>query len=287
MATSVFQSLAQDMTVKIGSARDRDQNPKTRSGRLLSYDNFEKGFGGWADHYSGTPRNPMSLISDRALSGTRSLLMSTVSKEPFSGDWLHNSNGTFNRMSRDFNERYIDFSAFISVGGTDAMAVGAFYMSLDTQRWDNSQRAYFRVRSLPSTTTGFRTWAIGHQAVQGDPVTYLGVVGTGSGNGFPGYNENKLNSMYVRVTLDLEENTGRGGYVEAQFGDTVYNLASIGAIPEQQFPQYSPTDENQSFAGGFNPGFQIGNSIPGVNNNVVGEAWLIMDEVVVSARKEL
>lgn len=280
-------AMAKDHSVLLGLARQWDQNAKTRTGRVLSYDNFDEGFGRWADHYSGTPRNPLSLTSERALSGKRSLMISAASGYPF-GDaspWLHNVSGTYNRMTRFFTERYVDFSCIYAFGGTDSMAVGSFFMYLDTQVWGQASptRSFFTLRSNPSSNTGIRTWGIRGNGGASDIITIPSSGGT-YGLATQGYNENKLNQGYMRLTVDLQANGGLGGYVECQLNHLTYNLTTVGAGSATEPPQIVAGDEDQSFAGGFNPGFGMGTTVPGTNSQIAGEAWLILDEVAVSVR---
>lgn len=280
---SVFKTMAQDITAKIGDSRDLDLNPLVRTGRVLAYDDFEEGFGGWADHYSGTPSNPNSLISDRALQGQRSLLLAGRSKARQEGqfaDWGHRSAATWNRMSRDFSERYVDISWFMAVGGTDAFAIGSFGVHIDTQTWDSTQRSYFRMIAERNSATGdVSRWTVqnGSEAV---PIS-----GTGPATpAFPGYNESKMNGMYARLTIDMQANGNLGGYVQAQLGGRLFDLTTIGAVPEQQTPQYVAGDQNQSFGGGFNVGLAMAANVPDVNNTIPGEAWAVLDQIAISVR---
>jgi hypothetical protein len=280
MATSVFNTIAQDYSILTGAARAMDLTPETRTGRVLSYDNFEDGFGRWADHYSGRPFPPISLTAERALSSKRSLMLGSVTPPSGASSYFGQNTSTYNRMSRTFTERFVDFSCWFSIGGSDALASSSWYMYLDTQAWDNTWRSFFRVQCGVSSTTGKRRWQIADNSG-----AYVAVPSAGLSNPtVTGWNEGKMNANYVRVTIDMTANAGHGGYYQLQVNDRTFSLSALGAGSGDYPPQVG-SGENDSFSGGFNPGFGMGSLFYGDANAVqFGKATLVLDEIVVSVR---
>lgn len=293
--------------VNIGSARALERNEKVLGGTVISYDNFEDGFGRWADHIAGnsttsTVRNPMSLTSERALTGTRSLLMSAktvpavVTDPTVRSNWRHDGTGSYNRLSRDFpitetGYRYLDFSWLMALGGTSARAFGSFNAYLDTQLWtlpsdwqtnpDYKGRSYFNIRVGIDPTTGLQRWGVGRESL----ATFQWLSSTAGGVATPGFNEDKRNATYVRVTFDLWANSLWGRYDSMQVADQSIDLTANNWRPWPDPPQYATDDPQRSFAGGMNPGFNITAGDPTVSGYESGETWAIVDDVVVSIRK--
>lgn len=294
-------------TIDIGTARAAEQNEKVLGGRIISFDDFEDGFGRWADHIAGndttsTVRNPMSLTSERALSGAQSLLMSartipeSVTDATARSNWRHGGTGSYNRLSRDFpitehGYRFLDFSWNMALGGTSARAMGSFNAYLDTQLgalpadWQTNPnykgRSYFNVRLATDPDTGLLRWGIGVQSLS----TFSWLPTTVGGVAAPGFNEDKRNATYVRVTFDLWANSLWGRYDSIQVADQLIDLSGNNWRPWPDPPQYSLTDPQRSFSIGKNPGFNITAGDPSVAGYEAGEVWAILDDVVVSMRK--
>jgi hypothetical protein len=304
----VFKSLLGGRsTLDIGTARSLERDEKVLDGKVLAFDDFEDGFGRWADHIAGndttsTVRNPMSLTSERALSGARSLLMSAKSAPAHITDpavranWRHDGTGSYNRLSRDFpitedGWRYIDISWHMALGGTSARAFGSFNVYLDTQEWvlpgdwqtnpNYKGRSYFNARVSIDPVTGFQRWGIGNQSLS----VHQWLESTVGGVAAPGFNEDKRNDTYCRLTLDLWANSKWGRYDSLQVADQLIDLVPFGYRPYAEPPQYSTTDPQRSFAGGLNPGFNITAGDPTVSGYEAGDVWAILDDVVVSIRK--
>lgn len=292
-------------TVDIGTARGNELDPKVLAGKVLAYDDFEAGFGRWADHISGnhatsTARNPMSLTSERALSGSQSLLIAARSQPAGveRSTWRHYSNGSYNRLSRDFpitetGWRYLDFSLHLALGGTTSRAFSAFQLYCDTQEWTlpadwNTShegtykgRSYYAVACRLDPATGLLKWSLGNQSLS----VFTDVASTVGGVAAPGFNEDKRNDVYVRVTFDMWANGKQGRYHSMQVADQTIDLAPLGIKPKAEPPQYSNDDPNRSFAGGLNPGISIQAADPTITGHEAGEAWAIVDQTVVSIRK--
>jgi hypothetical protein len=97
-----------------------------------------------------------------------------------------------------------------------------------------------------------------------------------------GNNENKWNMTYIRLTVDMQANSGAGGYQELQVGKQVYNLTGLGAGSARSTPQYDGVNMITDFNGGFNLGFGIVR-----NAAVAGGCQLFVDDVVYSASNTL
>lgn len=257
MATSVFGALN----------RGLHRWPDTD---VLFDDAFDAGFCGWRDHMGGsTPQAALGLTSHPVYSGSYALKLSTSRKRSTVNAAICSA---YKNVSRFVDSGKVTYEVMLTVGGADLdEGPTNFALCIDTQLWDNSARGFYNLicrRFGGSTQTRVNEWAI-----ISDDGTQIIFDSLATGAPMPGDNENKMNWGYYRLTIDLSANGGLGGYHEAQIGNRVYDLRSLGAGRGAQSPQTSSSVGAGSFAGGLNFGITM------VNRNTVdvGPDWVVVD----------
>ncbi|MEW1705940.1 hypothetical protein AB0230_01755 [Microbacterium sp. NPDC089190] len=227
-AGSAFDPLAFDLTrSKKASAR------LLRRGDVLNHDTFSGGsFNGWRDHFAyATPRGVLGLTQYPLIDGDHALMLST-GEGPYSADSVWNSHGTYRNMSVLNNDwDLISVSGFIMLAGDGDLTAkkypwGTVEIGLDTQWPGSTQRSFFKayLKDGIGGTAGSTGWML--RRSDGSDVMVAG-----SADVFTGGNERKWNWMYVRLTISRFANGGKGGYVELQVNDTIFDLqAQFGTI---------------------------------------------------------
>lgn len=271
MPRSIFQGLARDDSLLYDQYRFADLSP--RRGKVLFASDFRRGFEGWRDHYHGNaPANPLSLV-DYPLEG--GLMVSTQAKpdSSYATGWYGSANSAaFKNLSRHIDGGLCSFSTYITHGfDTGTAALGSFFICIDTQSWDNSRRSFFKLQCGRNDSTGNRSWGI-----IGGPSnsTYYGIPDT-AGNVTSGDNENKYNTDYVRLTVDLTT----WKYVEAQINHRVYPLTGLAPNDEAPEPPQVGTPAD-SFAGGLNCGVVV---TPGPAGS--GGSWVVFDKPMCTQKE--
>ncbi|QBX55871.1 hypothetical protein EXE58_10645 [Nocardioides seonyuensis] len=228
-------------------------------GSILFHSDFSgPSFDGWRDHqgsYSQTPT--VGLTRYPIHSGTHSLQLSTGAV-PYQPGLLSNTTSTYRNMSMVRESGLLSFSGWFAhagdadVEGSGGMAYSAWGLDLDVQAWDSTSRAFYH----------FYVVDTGHPS--GSPELALipndgwdPVVLPDSLHSVAGENEAKWNWNYLRLTVDLSGNGGRGSYVEAQCNHKVFDLRGLRVDPSHA-PQAGSAQA--SFAGGLNAGVTLGRS---------------------------
>lgn len=254
-----------------GAGRGRVVDSKRDGGGLVIYrSNFDAGFDGWTDHWDNFRPGPIVSLTNHAQHvGQRSLMLSTSEGPYVSGDWSNNTS-TFKRMAiyRDF--RFHSFSAYLATGiGGYSSSLGSYYLYIDTQEFDNSQRSFYQVQYEARPNPDFNRWQI-----RNDAATFVTV--PGSEHKALGDNDNKNGFQYVRLTIDKEANGGLGGYHALQVNKFEFDLTGLGAGSALEPPQASG-ELIAEFNGGFNIGLGLSR-----NNGVAGGCQLYADDIVYS-----
>lgn len=256
-----------------GTGAGRGRNLDTRApGKVLYRSDFDSGFDGWTDHWATyVPQPIVSRSSEICYRGTHSLMLSTGEAASPPGGDISNFVSTFKRLARHDEYRYHHFSAYLGqgVGGyTDSWF--AFQMYIDTQAFNNSKRSFYKLQfERPDLE-----WQIVNNS--GSFVTVPGF------HSFLGQNENKCGMEYVRLTVDMQANSGSGGYVELQSGNHVFDLTGLGAGSATGSVQYDGSNSITDFMGGLNLGFGLSRNTSGL-----GGCQLFVDDVVYSVSNTL
>lgn len=272
MAESVFQGLAGEQSLSRRYARNMDRRPQ--SGKVLFHSTFENGFDGWRDHYGfKSPYPPVSLTSYPVFSGAHALLLSTPDL-PYAQN-PQRSFSSYKNLTRFFDTGLVSFSGYFTHGsGRKAFAWSNWGIGVDTQKYDDSSRGFYKLVCRDRGGSNYPAWYItddsGNQ-----------VVIPNSGTNTAGENENKFNFDYVRLTIDLSANGGLGGYHEAQINNKVFDLTTLGAGRGLQTPQAGDMTTSDgryaSYAGGLNCG--IFGSASSLNPDAY-PAMLVADELM-------
>lgn len=239
-----------------------DGGQLTRRGRLMYAADFRDGYGGWNPvHNAGgsePPRSPLSLVDYPR----RALRLAVPGPSLGQG----NSTDAILRLERptaadgvcSISFRYALFSELAPTAPSTANAEMPFSMlsfGFDTQAWSNLERQFFSANAIPHVTdVNSDTWSLrGVRATHGGPINRVTVpAGRGATSLLAGFNENKMNWGYMRLTVRY----GAGAeYLELQAGGKLVDLRGITSVAEPM--QISPTDTSANFRGGFNPFFGI------------------------------
>jgi len=278
MATSIFSGLARDTSLSRRFARTPDR--AAQNGQVLFHSTFENGFDGWRDHYNyKTPYPPIGLTSYPVMSGGHALQLSTVDG-PITTTGGFTSGATFKNLARYYDTGLVSFSGYFAHGsGRGANAWDQWGLSLDTQKWDSSSRAFYKVWCQDRTSTTTPAWYLrGATATDNIVIPF-------SSTSTSGENENKFNFDYVRLTVDFSANGGLGGYYELQVNKDVFDLRTIFAGTPAEPPQTGGATENDrnysSFGGGMNPGLFIN---PNARLQSNYPAILVADELMMTVQ---
>ncbi|MHA3021275.1 hypothetical protein ACXPWS_13575 [Mycobacterium sp. BMJ-28] len=269
-------ALAKDEATGAGRGRNLDTHPP---GKVLYRSDFDTGFDGWTNHWSGYRPYPIiSRTSEICLRGSHSLMLSTGEHaSPVSND-VSNGCSAFKRLARHDEYRYHHFSAFLALGvGGFTGSWASFVMMIDTQAWDNSQRSFYQLACFYSAPPVYPKFAIVDNSAGWHDIT-----SPNSHHRIVGNNDNKQNFFYVRLTVDLQANSGLGGYKELQVGPQVFDLTGVGGQSAATAPQTDGTNYITDFNGGFNLGAAITR-----DPTVTGGCQLFIDDVVYSASNTL
>jgi hypothetical protein len=278
-------ALQKDETTSAGRGRSLDTHPP---GQVLYRSNFDQGFDGWVSHWGGIPAQPWPPISrttEMCYRGSHSLMISTGEHaSPVSND-ISNEGYAVKRMYRYDNYRYFHFSAFIALGiGNYDATWKSIVFQIDTQAQDNSIRSLYDIECVAMSSPNFSKWSLRGNNTGGTPPQFN--VNNPDTSLFThsliGENESKRGFQYVRWTIDMQANSGLGGYKELQVGQKVVDLSGQGAGPSSEPPQWDGTNPITDFAGGFNIAVGIIR-----NTATAGGCQLYFDDVVLSASNTL
>ncbi|MHA3024394.1 hypothetical protein ACXPWS_29495 [Mycobacterium sp. BMJ-28] len=254
------------------AARTPQRDPLPR-GKVLIHDTFDGGFDGWRDHYHGTgPAPALSLTSYPVFSGSHALMIgcSAPPDSNYVNGWASGTNAAaFKNLSRYYDSGLITFSCYMAhCTDQSSESLGGFWLMIDTQFWDNSQRSFFVLMVEREDNGNRKIWVMGNdqkqKPVSSDATQFLA-----------GDNENKFNFDWISLTVDLGANGGLGGYHSCQINHRVIDLRKADGQNAHQVPQAgSPMS---SFAGGLNFGVL---AIPGKPGS--GESYVVVDQAVVT-----
>lgn len=272
-------ALSKDEGTAAGRGRNLDRRDSVRSGGAVLYRSvFDTGMDGWIDHWNGYgPALVISRTSEMCYRGSHSLMLSTGEHPSPPADDVSSFVAAFKRLNRHDAYRYHSVSAYLAVGvGNYNGAWDSFYLYIDTQRQDNANRSFYQVRCSRYINPNHLTWMI--RGDTGATPEQKMVAVPGSAHSFIGNNENKLNFQYVRLTVDLQANSGAGGYKELQVGNQVFDLSGLGAGSSVEPIQGNTGLDIDDFAGGFNIGFGLYRNI-----STPDGCQLLVDDVVLTA----
>lgn len=245
-------------------------------------DRFNHSFCGWRQHMGGDQNSPqLSLTDIRTDSESERALWLTTSARPARSSApaiLSGGNVTYKNQSLFSRTGVIKFEAWIAIGGTNLdKAPQQWFIGMDTQRWDDQSRGFFKLTNRRFDGSGSRVnqWIINDDA--GNPVTITDTSNT-SGNPYSiGDNENKMNVFHVGLYQDLDAVVSAdgkpGGYLAAEIGGKTYDLRGLGAGRGKQPPQLTSSVGGGPFTGGWNCGIGLNNQTV---NNEDGPSWLIV-----------
>ncbi|WP_156448391.1 hypothetical protein [Mycobacterium sp. NAZ190054] len=247
---------------------------------VLFDDNFDQGFCGWRDHQGAAfAYAPLSRTALRTLDGSsHSLVLSTGARPNSSANIPHAEVSAYKNLSRWVDSGLVKFETWIAQGGADLdNSPNSWFIGIDTQRWDNSSRGFFKLRFRKFTGSGEAPVRSDQWALTNDVGSFVNLSPNPPN---AGDNENKMNFNYIALTVDLDtvvsSDGAPGSYHEAQVGADVYDLTGLGAGRGKQNPQIGSSVGAGSFAGGLNFGI-------GMTNNTVhtaaGPSWLLVGRV--------
>lgn len=273
MAQSIFQGLAQDEAT--GAGRGRSVDAARDKGLVIYRSNFDAGFDGWTDHWSGFRPAPIASLTERMqFRGKRSLMISTAEGAYNALEWSNNAD-IFKRLAYYRSHRFYSYSAFLALGmGGYSAAWSSFKLYMDTQHFDSASRAFYQVSCQAEGSPTFSRWQIAK-----DDGSFVDV--PGSDQVRTGDNENKQGFNYVRITVDSQANAGAGGYYQLQVNQNVFDLTGLGAGHGSQSPQYD-TASIDDFSGGFNIGAGLSRS-----TTQDGGCQLFLDDIVLNTHDEV
>jgi hypothetical protein len=260
-----------------GAGVGRSVDASRDKGVVIYRSNFDAGFDGWTDHWSGFRPSPIvSLTHAIQMRGKRSLMLSTAEGAYVSGEW---SNGVdvFRRMAFYRTYRFYSYSAFFALGaGGYSAAWDSFSFYIDAQKFTSgaNDRGLYQVQCQAQASPDFSRWRIIN-----DAGTYVTV--PSSTRVRTGDNENKLGFNYFRLTIDQNANSGNGGYHQLQVNQNVFDLSALGAGRGAQSPQFT-TNSIDDFSGGFNIGAGLSRS-----TTQDGGCQLFLDDIVLNAHNEV
>lgn len=258
-----------------GAGRGRSVDAARDKGLVIYRSDFDAGFDGWTDHWSGFRPSPIvSLTQEMQYRGKRSLMLSTSEGTYNASEWSNNVD-CFKRLAYYRSHRFYSYSAFLALGvGGYSAAWASFKLYLDTQVFDSSSRAFYQLSCQAEGSPTFSRWQISK-----DDGTFVDV--PGSHQVRTGDNENKQGFNYVRLTVDTAANGGLGGYHQLQVNQSVFDLSALGAGHAAQTPQYD-TDSINDFSGGFNLGAGLSRS-----DSQAGGCQLFLDDIVLNTHDEV
>ncbi|WZH36224.1 MAG: hypothetical protein PIR02_15870 [Microbacterium enclense] len=148
---------------------------------------------------------------------------------------------------------FVEYLTSASGGATKRVSWDSFGAGIDNQAWDNSERAYFT--ALAKSDTGdvnAERWQLrGARSSASNPIQWVDVPASRGASGLVlGYNENKTNFQYGRLTARVGTNAE---YLELQMGGRAIDLRGIAAVQEPI--QFGADNTAANFRGGFNPFF--------------------------------
>lgn len=261
-------ALAKDEST--GAGRGRVVDSRRDLGVTLYRSDFDTGFDNWTDHWQTfTPSQPISLSSEAAHTGSRSLMLAT-NEGAYDAAQPGYDGLAFKRQTIFRPYRYYSFSGYFALGmGGYTGTWQSWALLFDIQKQNNTTRSIFRASCDIRPTPDFARWHI-----EGDTVDITVPASTLVSLGD---NENKKGFQYARLTIDTQANGGLGGYHELQVNQSVFNLTALGGGSGSEAPQFT-ADAIDNFAGGFNLGLQVIRS-----TTVAGGCQLFADELVLSA----
>jgi len=271
-------ALAKDATRYGGRARAFDKGQPT--GEILYASNFgDNYFDGWrASHFTGMAATPpLGLTSYPTHSGRLALQLSTEMRT-YDVNNQGKSCYTFRGLSLYTSRRYLSYSAFLALGvGGFNQTWQEFGMYFDIQKQDNSSRSFpaLTVKSMGSPTYS-------KVQIRNDAKTPIDIPGTT--HLWTGDNENKQGFGYLRLTWDLQANSGLGGYKEAQVQNQVFDLTGLSGQSAAEPPQTDALTGQGNIAE-FNGGLNIGLYINRSSDTGLADqypATLVADSIIVS-----
>lgn len=269
LAGTTVDPTAPDLLAPAGLVRKR--------GKRLFHSTFADGsFDGWRDHFAyGTPRGNVGLTRYPLMSGSHAMMIST-GENVYGTGTQSNSAGTYKNLTRPADGGLASFSGFFALAGEGDLTTKTFPwaswgIGLDTQKWDDTARSFFKVECRDDSNTEAPGWFIR----SGSNGSSTDIAIPNSRGFFPGGNERKWNFAYLRLTVDLSANAGAGGYHEFQVGTKVFDLRGLGAgsAPDLILSNGSHDD----FTGGFNPGVTLTRS---TKNTTYRYNALVADDLV-------
>lgn len=245
--------------------------------------NFAGGnFGHWRDHIDnrndGYRAYPPNYLSDWPTDSGSALALSTNfdprahnAQTPVPGTNslpLYSAASSYWNSSRDVvaGQRYLTFMVKYSLRYPREDARANITIGVDTQEWDNSWRIFPRLVGTINTleTTGSsNNWGVRQE---GGNVSTLYRGDTVGGQVTPlryapmiGQNEEKNNTAWIGLRLDLAANGGEGGYDGVYINGKFWPCRNIGAgLNGAEEPQIA-----SPFAGGLNFAVLLSNGGPG------------------------
>lgn len=239
---------------------------------IMDHDFADGNFGHWRDHISNDPDGyhnfPPNYMVNWPTDSGYSLGISTHFDPRANGNQtnvpgtsrkpINHAASAYWNSSRDPVEgrRYLTFMMKYAFRQPDDSKRVTFTIGVDTQAWDNSWRVFPRLVG----TTNYRgyTWGVRESGAstnlyRGDPSTTLPSLGN---TPMLGGNEEKSNTGWIGLRIDLDANNGQGGYdgVYTPLGFHPCRLIGEGKNGAETPQVASP------FAGGLNFGILISNS---------------------------
>lgn len=272
-------ALAKDSARYGGRARAFDNGPQT--GDILYASNFgDNYFDGWrASHFSsGVPSPPIGLTAYPTHSGKLALQLSTEMRTYDAANQGVQCS-TFRSLSLYTQRRYLSYSAFLALGvGGFGNTWSEFGMMFDIQKVDNSSRSFpwLKIHATGITNSYSKAQIVNDAGATVDIPA--------SAHVWPGDNENKQNLAYLRLTWDLQANSGKGGYKEAQIQNQVFDLTGLGGGSADHTPQTGELTGQGSISE-YNGGLNIGLYVLRSSDPTIADqypATLVADSIILS-----
>lgn len=237
---------------------------------IMDHDFAGGNFGHWRDHvsnentgYFSFPPNymvnwPTDSGSSLALSthfdpranGSQALVPGTNMRP------INHAASAYWNSSRDVvaGRRYLCFMVKYAFRQPDDSKRVTFTMGVDTQGWDNSWRNFMRL--VGTTSYPGYTWGVRKNGGS-DNNLYRGDLSPSLGNtNMMGGNEEKANTAWMGLKIDLAANGGQGGYDGVWVQGKYHPCRNIGAgLNGAEEPQVA-----SPFQGGLNFGILMSNS---------------------------
>lgn len=249
---------------------------------IMDHDFRDGAFGHWRDHVDNANGNyrayPPNYLSNWPTDSGYAMALST-NFDPRANNAqsmvpgtntppLYSAASAYWNSSRDVVEgrRYLTFMLKYSLRYPREDARANIAIGVDTQAWDQSWRVFPRLVGTINTleTTGqSNNWGVRNNGGN-DASLYRGDTVGGQINPLRhvpmiGQNEEKNNSAWIGIKLDLTANGGQGGYDGVWINGKFWPCRNIGAgLNGEEEPQVA-----SPFAGGLNFAILLSNGGPG------------------------